>query len=126
MQRLLKDSIQFVQELANEAPESKKLVALGKFCETVEKFSEVLINIKSFFRNQVAVYKELMQSAVDDLKSEDGEDEYIGLCERCVRVCEMVLDKAEMVDERKIEEVIGKCKDLSEVLDSLVCCVRDI
>lgn len=126
LQKLLKDSIQFVQELANEAPENVKLVAVGKFCETVEKVSEVLISIKSFFWNQVNVYKELMQSAVEDVKSENEEDQLVEFCEKCLRMCERVLENYENTDERKFEQIIAKCKDASEDLDNLVCCVRDI
>lgn len=126
LKKLLKDSIQFVQEIANEAPESKKLIAVGKFCETVEKFSEVLVNIQSYFRNELEKYKDLMESALEDLRTECEDPENYEFCERFAGICSEVLDKIESVDERSAEMIIFKCREGSECLDSLVCCVSII
>lgn len=125
LERLKKDAINFIQDIANQEPEKKRLISVAKFCESIEKFNSVNVTLDNYFSKEFEKYKSLIESALDDLNGEEVNQENLDFCQKFLEVVVKVIGSRSFNEDdgKKIVELI---KEVSEKLDSLVCCVRFI
>ena len=125
LDRLKKDAINFIQDIANQEPEKKRLISVAKFCESIEKFNNLNVTLDNYFHKEFEKYKSLIESALEDLSGEEVDQENLNFCQKFSEIVVNIIGSRnfEEDDGKKIVELI---KEVSEKLDSLVCCVRFI
>jgi hypothetical protein len=121
LERLKNDAIGFVQDIANQEIEKKRLVSIAKFVESIEKFQEISVNSQLFIQSEMIKYQDLIQSALDDLQGEDIEDSDLEFCFKFLSLVKGLQEK--FIDEETGAKILTALKEISENLDSLVCCV---
>ena len=72
LEKLLREATRFTEDIASEMETKVKLVNIGRFCEIIDKSSEISTTLKEFICKQIKAEIEQMKSALEDLESEDS------------------------------------------------------
>lgn len=123
--KLRKEAVRFIEDIASEMENKVQLVNVGKFCEVVEKSSEIFESLQGFICKEIDKEIEQMKSAVEDMVDEDLADEVVGVFKRSVRfwqeACRRVGDGR--VRPEDCERLVRSSQEVCKTLDYLACCV---